>query len=210
MDRGPFSCYTCSRVALRTIEGLLTCHRPTFSFSSAACAPARSTVSSRRPRSPGTRGCRGDGVRGLGRGPLLQRGHRRRRSIPAVEALRDAAGRADALLILTPEYNGTIPAVLKNAIDWISRPYGTGAVKGKPVAVISASPSGNGAQWAHEDTRKAVRIAGGKVLEDVTLAIGGTIDKFGDRHPRENAEVAQQVADVVASLVDATKQLVDA
>ncbi|MFD9662172.1 NAD(P)H-dependent oxidoreductase [Rhodococcus sp. NPDC059968] len=131
-------------------------------------------------------------------------------SIPAVEALREAAGRADALLLLTPEYNGTIPAVLKNAIDWISRPYGTGAVQDKPVAVISASPSGNGAQWAHEDTRKAVRIAGGKVLEDVTLAIGGTIDKFGDRHPRENAEVAQQVADVVASLVDATKQLVDA
>jgi NAD(P)H-dependent FMN reductase len=131
-------------------------------------------------------------------------------SIPAVEALREAAGRADALLLLTPEYNGTIPAVLKNAIDWISRPYGTGAVKDKPVAVISASPSGNGAQWAHEDTRKAVRIAGGKVLEDVTLAIGGTIDKFGDRHPRENAEVAQQVAGVVASLVDATKELVDA
>ena len=46
----------------------------------------------------------------------------------AVVALRAAAADADALLLLTPEYNGTIPAVLKNAIDWISRPYGAGAV----------------------------------------------------------------------------------
>ncbi|WP_072690896.1 NAD(P)H-dependent oxidoreductase [Rhodococcus marinonascens] len=131
-------------------------------------------------------------------------------SIPAVEALREAAGRADALLLVTPEYNGTIPAVLKNAIDWISRPYGTGAVKDKPVAVISASPSNNGARWAHEDTRKAACIAGGKVLEDVTLAIGGTTDKFAGRHPKENSEVAQQVAEVVTSLVDATRQFADA
>ena len=58
--------------------------------------------------------------------------------------------------------------------------------------------------------RKAVRIAGGKVVEDATLAIGGTIDKFGDRHPRENAEVSAQVAKVVADLVNATKELVDA
>lgn len=131
-------------------------------------------------------------------------------SIPAVVALREAAADADAFLLVTPEYNGTIPAVLKNAIDWLSRPYGAGAIKDKPVAVVSASPSGNGAQWAHEDTRKAARIAGGKVLEDVTLAIGGTIDKFGDAHPRENAEVAGQITEVVEVLVRATKELVDA
>ncbi|MEV0946153.1 NAD(P)H-dependent oxidoreductase [Rhodococcus sp. NPDC049939] len=130
--------------------------------------------------------------------------------IPAVEALREAAGRADALLLVTPEYNGTIPAALKNAIDWMSRPYGSGAIHGKPVAVISASPSANGAQWAHQDTRKAARIAGGKVLEDVTLAIGRTGEKFAGGHPKENREVAEQVAEVVVSLVDATRQLVDA
>lgn len=127
--------------------------------------------------------------------------------IPAVSALRAAGARADALLLLTPEYNGTIPAALKNAIDWLSRPYGSGAVKDKPVAVISASPSPNGAAWAHEDTRKAARIAGGRVLEDVTLSIGGTIGKFGDQHPRENAETASEVAEVVRTLVDATKEL---
>ncbi|WP_137873970.1 NADPH-dependent FMN reductase [Rhodococcus sp. Q] len=129
---------------------------------------------------------------------------------PAVAALRAAAGEADALLLVTPEYNGTIPAVLKNAIDWISRPYGAGAIKSKPVAVVSASPSGNAAKWAHEDTRKAVRIAGGEVLEDVSISIGGTIDKFGDKHPKENAEVAAQVGAVVAGLVAAVGELVNA
>ncbi|MGC0364712.1 NAD(P)H-dependent FMN reductase [Rhodococcus sp. 27YEA15] len=131
-------------------------------------------------------------------------------NIPAVEALRAAAGSADAFLLVTPEYNGTIPAVLKNAIDWISRPYGAGAVSGKPVVVISASPSGNGAKWAHEDTTKSVGVAGGKVLADSALVVGSTFDKFGTAHPRENAEVLAQVSKVVADLVDATKELVDA
>lgn len=124
----------------------------------------------------------------------------------AVRALRAAAGEADALLLVTPEYNGTIPAVLKNAIDWLSRPYGAGAAAGKAVAVISASPSQNGAKWAHDDTRKAVRIAGGKVLEDVVLALGGTMQKFGENHPRDNAEVAGQVGDVVRRLVEAAHE----
>ncbi|NLU82020.1 NAD(P)H-dependent oxidoreductase [Rhodococcus sp. HNM0569] len=124
--------------------------------------------------------------------------------LPAVAALREAARAADAFLLFTPEYNGTIPAVLKNAIDWLSRPFGAGAVKDKPVAVVSSSPSPNAAQWAHSDTRKAVGIAGGKVLEDVTLTIGETIGKFGDQHPRENAEVAQSIGAVVGSLVGAT------
>src|ERR1051325_7356242 len=56
-------------------------------------------------------------------------------NVPAVAAkLREAAQNADAFLVFTPEYNGTIPAVLKNAIDWLSRPFGAGAFGGKPVA----------------------------------------------------------------------------
>lgn len=123
--------------------------------------------------------------------------------IESVTALRTAAADADALLLVTPEYNGTIPAVLKNAIDWLSRPYGAGAISGKPVAVISSSISSNGAKWAHDDVRKSVGVAGGKVLEDVALIVGGTGQKFGDLHPRENAEVAGQIAGVVKDLVAA-------
>ncbi|MGB7238654.1 MAG: FMN reductase, partial [Rhodococcus sp. (in: high G+C Gram-positive bacteria)] len=70
------------------------------------------------------------------------------------------------------------------------------------------SPSGNGAKWAHDDARKAVGIAGGTVLEDVTLTIGSTMDKFGSAHPRENAEVRAAIASVVAELVKASDELV--
>ncbi|WP_137724349.1 NAD(P)H-dependent oxidoreductase [Prescottella subtropica] len=129
-------------------------------------------------------------------------------TIAGVDELRAAAAQADALLLVTPEYNGTIPAVLKNAIDWISRPYGAGAVKDKPVAVVSASPSPNGAKWAHDDTRKALGIAGGKLV-DAELSIGSTITKFGEAHPRDNAEIAGQIAELLATLVAAT-ELVDA
>ena len=120
-----------------------------------------------------------------------------------VQVLRRAAAEADALLLVTPEYNGTVPAVLKNAIDWLSRPFQAGAIFGSPVAVISVSPSPNGARWAHDDTRKAVGVAGGRVLEDISLSVGSTIDKFGDAHPSEHAEVSGQVASVVRELVAA-------
>ena len=124
--------------------------------------------------------------------------------IPAVAALRAATAQADALILVTPEYNGTIPAVLKNAIDWISRPYGVGAIKDKPIAVIGQSPSANGGKWAQEDTRKAVGIAGGRVVDNATLIVGGTGQKFGDLHPRENVEVSDLIAGVVTELVAAS------
>ncbi|MCE9516908.1 MAG: NAD(P)H-dependent oxidoreductase, partial [Mycobacterium sp.] len=57
----------------------------------------------------------------------------------AVSALRTAAADADAALVVTPEYNGSIPGVLKNAIDWLSRPWGDGAFKDKPLAVIGTA-----------------------------------------------------------------------
>lgn len=64
---------------------------------------------------------------------------------PAVKALKDALAAADGLLLITPEYNNSIPGVFKNAIDWMSRPPGgTDLFKGKPVAVIGASPGGFG------------------------------------------------------------------
>src|ERR1700742_3450957 len=60
--------------------------------------------------------------------------------VPAsVTALRAAAAEADATLVVTPEYNGSIPAVIKNAIAWLSRPFGDGALKDKPLAVIGGS-----------------------------------------------------------------------
>jgi NAD(P)H-dependent FMN reductase len=128
----------------------------------------------------------------------------------AAVALREAGAAAAAVVLFTPEYNGTLPAVLKNAIDWLSRPYGAGALAGKPVAVVSASPSSNAAKWALEDAVKAVGIAGGKVVEDSSLSVGGTIGKFGDAHPKEHAETAGRLTEVLVKLVAADKALVDA
>lgn len=63
---------------------------------------------------------------------------------PAVAVLQNQLRRADALLLVTPEYNGGIPGVFKNAIDWMSRGEGLGHFRNKPVAVIGASPGGFG------------------------------------------------------------------
>jgi NAD(P)H-dependent FMN reductase len=88
----------------------------------------------------------------------------------AAAALRDQVAAADRVLAVTPEYNGTMPAVLNNAIDWTSRPYGRGALKGKPFAVIGATPTPYGGKWAHEDTRRSAGIAGALVVEDVVVS----------------------------------------
>lgn len=119
--------------------------------------------------------------------------------VPATAAaLREAAQSADAFLLFSPEYNGTIPAVLKNAIDWLSRPYGAGAFGGKPVAVVGTAFGQYGGVWAQDETRKAVGIAGGKVLEDVKLSIPGSLTRFAETHPADDAEVAAQLTEVIA------------
>ena len=116
----------------------------------------------------------------------------------AVTALRAVAADADATLVVTPEYNGSIPAVSKNAIDWLSRPFGDSALKGKPLAVIGGSYGQYGGVWAHDETRKSFGIAGPRVVESIKLSVPfGTLN---GQHPREHAEVAANVRDAVGKL----------
>jgi NAD(P)H-dependent FMN reductase len=115
-----------------------------------------------------------------------------------VAALRAAAAEADATLVVTPEYNGSIPGVLKNAIDWLSRPYGNGALQGKPLAVVGAALGQYGGVWAHDETRKSFGIAGPRVVEDLKLSVPTTT--FDGKHPRENAEVVASLRDIVGKL----------
>ncbi len=115
-----------------------------------------------------------------------------------VAALRRATAAADAVLVITPEYNGSIPGVLKNAIDWLSRPFGDGAVKGKPVAVVGASHGRYGGVWAHDETRKSLGVAGARVIADLSLSVSSTV--FDGAHPRENGEVARRLAGIVGKL----------
>jgi chromate reductase len=74
---------------------------------------------------------------------------------PAVQALRDAIAGADALLFATPEYNHGVPGVLKNAVDWASRPPGRSPLAGKPAAVFGASPGNTGTARAQSQLRQA-------------------------------------------------------
>jgi len=118
--------------------------------------------------------------------------------VEPVTALRAAAAEADAALVVTPEYNGSIPGVLKNAIDWLSRPYGNGALQDKPLAVVGTALGQYGGVWAHDETRKSFGIAGPRVVEDLKLSVQSTA--FDGKHPRENAEVAAKLRDIVGKL----------
>ncbi len=73
----------------------------------------------------------------------------------AVAELKQRIRAADAVLIVTPEYNYSVPGVLKNAIDWASRPYGDSAWKGKPVAIMGASPGTLGTARAQYHLRQS-------------------------------------------------------
>jgi chromate reductase len=97
----------------------------------------------------------------------------------AVAHLREAITGADGVLISTPEFNGSIPGVLKNALDWASRPFPDSALKGKPVAVVGASTGLFGAVWAQAETKKILGIIGADVL-DGELPVGQASGAFGD------------------------------
>ena len=83
----------------------------------------------------------------------------------AVHELRRQIRSADALLFVTPEYNGSIPGVLKNAVDWASRPHREAALSSKTVAVAGATPGQYGAMWAQQDLRRVLGIAGARVID---------------------------------------------
>jgi chromate reductase len=111
---------------------------------------------------------------------------------------------ADALLVATPEYNGSAPGALKNALDWASRPHGLAPVVAKPAAVIGASVTPYGAKWAQEQIRRALTLSGAMVT-DAELAVGRADEKVADGElvdPQERAKLAA----VVAELVQAARQ----
>ncbi|GAB3030046.1 NAD(P)H-dependent oxidoreductase [Mycobacterium bourgelatii] len=116
----------------------------------------------------------------------------------AVAALRSAAADADAALVVTPEYNGSFPAVVKNAIDWLSRPFGDGALKGKPLAVIGGSLGQYGGVWAHDDTRKSFGIAGARVVDSIKLSV--PFRSLDGKAPAEHEELTANVRDAVGKL----------
>src|SRR3712207_2978794 len=98
---------------------------------------------------------------------------------------RDLAG-ADAVLFATPEYNSSVPGVLKNALDWASRPLATNVLRNKPVAVVGASTGLFGAVWAQAELRKILAATGARVL-DAELPVGHAHTRFEDGHLVDDA-----------------------
>lgn len=94
-----------------------------------------------------------------------------------VTELRNAIADADALIVVTPEYNASIPAVLKNAIDWASRPRGAASLTGKPAAVLAATTSPGGAASARRHLQEILTRAHAAPLE-TTVGIADATHAF--------------------------------
>jgi chromate reductase len=121
----------------------------------------------------------------------------------SVRRLREDWSAADGILFATPEYNGSVPGGLKNAIDWASRPKGNAALTNKTVAVLGASTGQFGALWAQQDLRRILGIAGARVVGSelpVARAHEGFDETLRDRlrDAVETLVVAAQPFDVAA------------
>lgn len=123
-----------------------------------------------------------------------------------VEALRQAVRDADAVLIVTPEYNHSLPGQLKNALDWVSRPAGKSALNGKPAAVIGASTGMFGAVWAQAEARKVLGAMGGRVVE-AELPVARARELVGaDGRLELSPQQSEQLEEILAELVAAAEQ----
>jgi chromate reductase, NAD(P)H dehydrogenase (quinone) len=98
----------------------------------------------------------------------------------SVVAFKQAIEGADALLVATPEYNHGIPGVLKNAIDWASRPRMTSPLRDKSVAVLGASPGRGSTARAQAQLRDAFVFTGACVMPLPELLVGGAASHFDD------------------------------
>jgi chromate reductase len=120
----------------------------------------------------------------------------------AVEDLRRRLAEADAVLIATPEYNGSIPGVLKNALDWASRPWPDNALRNKPVAVVGASTSAYGGIWAQAELRKVLGIIGARVVEG-GVAVAHAPERFVDGtlvDPEHREQLGELLRDLAAQV----------
>lgn len=138
---------------------------------------------------------------GLGAVPAFDEDVESEPTPPAVTDLRERIHAADAVLIATPEYNGSVPGALKNALDWASRPYATNALRDKPVAVIGASPSPRGAHRAQEDLRRVLGVIGAEVL-DVELAVASVHQRFDQHGALTDDTLQRQLHQILVRLRD--------
>jgi chromate reductase len=122
----------------------------------------------------------------------------------SVARLNAAIANADAVLFATPEYNASIPGQLKNAIDWVSRPVATNALRNKPVAVVGASTGAFGAVWAQAELRKVLATLGARVL-DLELPVPHAHTRV-DAGVLTDEEIRAGLAEAIEALVEEVRQ----
>ena len=119
----------------------------------------------------------------------------------AVHALREAIAEADAVLVATPEYNASIPGVLKNALDWVSRPHATNSLRGKPTAVVGASTGMFGGVWAQAETRKILQTIGARVV-DRELPVSEADERFEADGRLDDEDLREVYSEILAELAE--------
>ena len=127
-----------------------------------------------------------------------------------VQAFRHAVEKSDAVVIVTPEYNHGIPGVLKNALDWASRPLGRSALTGKPVLVISVSPAFTGGVRAQAQANETLLAIHSRPVLGPQVVIGNVADKIKDGRLTDEASLkfALSAIDRLVALSPAVPQAV--
>jgi chromate reductase len=97
---------------------------------------------------------------------------------PGVAAFKDAIRAADAVLFVTPEYNHGVPGVMKNAVDWASRPARDAALNGKPVGIIGASPGATGTARGQSQLRQAFEFTNSFCMPQPEILVFRAHEKF--------------------------------
>jgi len=126
---------------------------------------------------------------------------------PPVADFKRAIAAADALLVATPEYNHCVPGVLKNAIDWASRPARRSVLTGKPVAIMGASTGGGATARAQAHLRDGLAYTNGLVLPLPEVLVGHALDKFDDEGDLIDGATRDEVRDLLVSLAAWTRRL---
>jgi chromate reductase len=124
----------------------------------------------------------------------------------AVKALKKKIEEADALLITTPEYNHSYPGVLKNAIDWASRPYGKNSFDGKPTAVMSASPALFGGVAAQDHLKQVLLALNARLVTQPAVIVSMAHEKFDENGNLLDSNTQLFLKQLITNLVNTARQ----
>jgi len=114
---------------------------------------------------------------------------------------------ADAIVFATPEYNYSIPGVLKNAIDWASRPYGQSAWEGKPAAIMGASIGGIATARAQYDLRKMMVFLNMFPINRPEVMIGNCSDRYDEQGKLIDEPTRAIIKEMLEKLIAWTKKI---